>query len=303
MALPRHTPLLRFMLERHRIYLARMTGGAAPWTNDPILQKYKFTNVYRELDRVTVWVRENIREPHADHPHLWFMLCIARQINWPPTLRALMDAPGEAWPDEYGDWDWRKAMKVMRGLAAKGHKVYTGAYMLTANGGGLLNKVPGKFDKPELTCKLVLNGVWKARNELAPLLGTTMEGAVAALNGKHVGFGGFMAYEVVCDLRHTRYLRNAPDTRTWAHAGPGAKRGLNRLLGRGAKERPFLSSAAAVGAMRHLLWKIEPDWPYEPRLELREIEHSLCEYDKYARAKNEEGRPRSYFTPSKEGVW
>ena len=44
--------------------------------------------------------------------------------------------------------------------------------------------------------------------------------------------GPFMAYEVVTDLRHTYLLRDANDIMTWANAGPGAMRGLNRLTGR-----------------------------------------------------------------------
>jgi hypothetical protein len=127
-----------------------------------------------------------------------------------------------------------------------------------------------------------------------------MEKVVGALNGKYTGFGGFMAYEVACDLRYTRYLKSAPDLRTWAHAGPGAKRGLNRLLGKGAKERPFLSDAAAAESMCWLLGKIDAAWPHAPALELREIEHSLCEFDKYERARLGEGRPRSYFHPQEE---
>lgn len=291
-------PLFNFMMERHNIYLRRETGAPPPWTKDEILSTYKFTNVYRELDRVTVWVRKRIREPYRDHPNLWFMLCIARQINWPPTLDWLIHHRS-AWPVDDG-WDWKEAMRVMRKRAGLGEKVYTGAYMLTANAGGLLNKVPGKFDKPEITCKLVLNGVWKHRGFLEPVMHTSMQEATGTLKDVYTGFGGFMSYEVACDLRYTRYLQHAPDVRTWAHAGPGAKRGLNRLLGKGAKERPFLSDRAAVEAMQWLLWKISPEWPHLPRLEMREIEHSLCEFDKYERARLGEGRPRSFFRPSEE---
>ena len=89
---------LKFAHERHEIYLRRTAGRPKPWTRDPILQTYSFTNVYRELDRVTIWVREHIREPFADHPHLWFMLCMASQINWPETLEELIQDKRGAWP-------------------------------------------------------------------------------------------------------------------------------------------------------------------------------------------------------------
>jgi hypothetical protein len=32
-----------------------------------------------------------------------------------------------------------------------------------------------------------------------------------------------------------------------------------------------------------------------PALEMRDIEHSLCEVDKYLRTRNDEGRPRGGF--------
>ena len=36
---------------------------------------------------------------------------------------------------------------------------------------------------------------------------------------------------------------------------------------------------------------------FVPVLEMREIEHSLCEFDKYQRVKNGEGKPRSIYQP------
>jgi hypothetical protein len=44
------------------------------------------------------------------------------------------------------------------------------------------------------------------------------------------GLGPFLAYEIVTDLRFTALLENAPDIMTWANPGPGAKRGITRLL-------------------------------------------------------------------------
>jgi hypothetical protein len=48
--------------ERHSIFLRRQEGKPKPWTDDPILRDYKFTNPFRENDRGTVWLRENFLE-------------------------------------------------------------------------------------------------------------------------------------------------------------------------------------------------------------------------------------------------
>lgn len=283
-----YAPLLKFMEARHRIYLEREAGNPKPWTKDPILQNYRFCNVYRELDTVTIWIRENIREPYANHPNLWFMLCMARQINWPDTLQEIMDAG--AWPDTR--YDWRKVRKIMLARQARGEKLYTGAYMLNAHG----TAPDDPKDKAFFTTKLVLDSVWQAQRDVGRAFEHGgMQEAWASLLPFH-GWGGFTAYEVVCDARHTRYGRNVPwsqDARTWAHAGPGAKRGLNRLLGFPAKAP--MRDAEALVWMRLLLKSIGSRWPYKPALEMREIEHSLCEFDKYERTRLGEGRPRATY--------
>lgn len=107
-----------------------------------------------------------------------------------------------------------------------------------------------------------------------------------------------MAYEVVTDFRWTRYLRGALDIMTWANAGPGALRGLNRLAGRRLTARV----RDPVGEMRALLAIANgPNSPlgeHVPRpLEMRDIEHSLCETDKHLRVQLGEGKPRGRFAP------
>src|SRR5215813_2551463 len=81
--------LFAFAQERYNIFLRRNAGEKPPWTKDPVLRDYRFCNVYREDDRVTIWIRENWREPHADDPDLWFAMAVARLVNWPDSLAAL----------------------------------------------------------------------------------------------------------------------------------------------------------------------------------------------------------------------
>jgi len=283
-------PLRRFMMKRHNIYLKRDAGEAKPWTDDPVLQRYRFCNVYRELDTVTIWIRENIREPYADCPNLWFRLCMARQINWPETLAEIYAESAKFRVG--GNYDWREIRKIMLARQARGEKLYTGAYMLNAHG----TKPDDPKDKAFFTTKLVLDSVWQDRKKVREAFEYgSMQQAHAALLPYH-GWGGFTAYEVVCDARYTRYGQKVPwlqDARGWAHAGPGAKRGLNRLMG--LPVRNAMSDGRALDAMRAVYAKLFPTWPFKPALEMREIEHSLCEFDKYERARLGEGRPRATY--------
>ena len=288
------------MLARHRIYLARQSGQPKPWTADKILQSYRFCNVYRELDTVTQWIRVNIREKYAKHRDLWFMLCIARHFNWPPTLEALMRA--YAWVGE--GWFAHKAGLVLSRLPGQ---VYTGAYMINPPTTAELRALPKQHrTKAWWSCLVVLSNLYAQRVRLRAAFEDmdTLWGAQQMLLG-HRGWAGFMCYEVVSDLRWTRYLKDAEDIDTWAHLGPGALRGLQRLHGRPLSHRP--PQDLALREARVVLKALWTDWPRGrnwPKLELREVEHSLCEFDKYERVRLGEGRPRSRYNglADKEGA-
>ncbi|AFN39585.1 hypothetical protein MP1412_14 [Pseudomonas phage MP1412] len=320
MTTPRINDIAAFMKARHDIYLDRKAGKPGPWTADPVLRDGRFCNIFRELDTVTIWIDQNIRQPYADHPHLWFMLAIARYINWPDTLRYLMDEaePG-TWLDEEG-FEPAKLTKALEDYAAAGNKVYTGAYMIRAESDP--SKEWYSWTKHRYIAEIVLGRLWEDREEWARDLEPAKSGLpkvprVPTLESvwakfqqhRYIGWGPFMAYEVVTDLRHTRYLRNAQDIWTWANAGPGAIRGLNRLYGRdlAAKPRPEQTNAEMIELMRELnaldargfnetFGPPQLGSPHVgPRFEARDIEHTLCEFDKYERVRLNEGKMRSKY--------
>ena len=265
-----------YLNERHIIYLRRQNGVAYPWTSDAILNEYSFCNVYRELDRVTEWIRVNWREPYADHPNLPFAMAMARQINWPDTLQEL------GFPEH---WNPERLKAIMQGRMDRKEKVYTGAYMLTGTLGG--TKIEQTIDK-------ILTPLY---NNHPPMIEDSLEETWKGYL-KHAGFSGFMAYEVVTDLRHTKWLENAKDIMTWANPGPGAQRGLNRIHHRDLNKT--IKKEQLNSEMKELL-DCSPDYlqGHMLPLEMRDIEHCLCEFDKYERTRLGEGRPRAKYKVNK----
>ena len=270
-----------FVNERHAIYVRRSRGDEWPWTEDPILQSYKFTNIFRELDTGTIWCRENIREPYAYHPELFFNIALYRMYNYIPTAKFLGFI--ENYDQHYVD-DLHERHKHC--------KVFTSAHML--NGLSRIDKVSSVFGMSG-------TDLWNKRREVCPQPGDTLEQAFKRLNGHVFGFGGFLAFEAITDLRHTRYLDNASDIQTWANPGPGCKRGIGRLLGlpvwtrhgtRPTKEdiKKFPKEKEMLEIMRILLDLSDKLPRWIPPLEMRDIEHSLCEFDKYERVRLGEGR-------------
>lgn len=283
--------LCEFVKERHQIYMRRFVEKQPPpWTGDTILQTYKFCNVYRELDRVTIWIREHIREPFADHPALWFMLAIARQINWPETLEELIKDKKGAWPTTNDWWDYHRAARIMLDRKARGETVYTGAYMLTCQPASLVRD----GEKAWFTTEIALKSVWADRLCVEPRLHTTLQEAFKSLLPHH-GWGDFLTAQVIADLKHTRYLKDAPDWWDWAVLGPGSRRGLNRVLGREPVDKTFRTEES-LNWLREVRAYLD-GMSGLPPLCLQDTQNVLCEFSKYEKARLGLGRPRSKFRP------
>lgn len=267
--------------ERHSIYIKyKVNKEPWPWTDDPILREYKFTNVLRELDSGTVWLRENWLKPYAAHTSLFFNICLYRQFNRIETAQRLGFTE---------NWNPVEAEARLREFRRAGVSLFTSAHMVWSARG---------LDKIAHSVWIVLNPIWLNRKEWAPKSGETLESAFCRLREVVTGFGDFVSYEVVTDLRHTRYLENAPDIMTWANAGPGAIRGIKRLHGWQPGQKLNFKPEQYTEFMRQLL-AMSPTYlaANVPPLEMRDVEHSLCEWDKYQRAFHGQGRPRVRFTP------
>lgn len=293
-----------WMNERHNIYLARKAGKLHPWTKDKILRDYKFTNVFRQLDRVTQeWTQRFItllgRGEKLQRGDLLFHCIMFRIFNWPETYDALFynmrtydSSPG---PDDKvpTNWNLKRAIKILEQRKVEGKQIFTGAYIVTSG-----NRVGSKI----VTICEALNEIYKKRMDIAEDIysGGTMQNAVEVLQTLPT-VGPFVGYEIACDLSHTRLLQHAKDRKAWANPGPGAKRGIHRLLTGGygwpkGKRKPDYNKVMRDLYVRATGGEVSKDilkgeWPFE----MREIEHSLCEFDKYMRVKNGEGRPRAKY--------
>ena len=277
--------------ERHNMFKVRSEGKSPPWTYDPILRDYKFTNPFRENDRVTVWMRKNWTSIHDNRPpgEIIFNCCLFRMIGTSEFAEEHGWVSDEFIPEH--------TKFVIDKRLDEGLRTFTGAYIITNQG--------IKKPKSEVVVDEFLVPIWEAKENLAKISEQTQsleETHKAMGQFRGWGGGGFMSYEVVTDLNYTSVLASAKDRYTWANAGPGAKRGLNRLFKRDLKKA--LSQTQANTEMQTLLYEAQDYLPdrFGPKdqVDMRTIEHSLCEFDKYIRVKTGEGRPRSKFNGKKD---
>lgn len=263
-----------------------------PWTTDPYLAKYRFCNVRRRHDRVSEWIRLNVIEPHRTCSHLLQWLALARFVNWPPTLKMLLDN-GHG-PKDGREPRWSAIARLLDYRHEQGVKTWTGAYMVRAE------RQHGK--KGTYVCEVALHGLFRDTGKMAALgiaLAEERRQAVHSVLMSGYGWGSFMAGQVVDDLTWTPLLENAKDHYTWAPQGPGSVRGANRLLG-----EP-LSARIHEQVWQELLqrWRAQVisqlGTEYED-MTLMDLQNCLCEFDKYERVRLGEGRPRSMYKPEME---
>lgn len=277
------------MQNREGIRLRRKEGKPPPWTADPILATYKFTNVRREHDRTTMELRQRFYDKYgatATAAQVLFNCATYRYFGTVDLAQAV------GWQTSFSAAHVIRQAETVR---KHGGKVFTGAYMITMNG-----KTGKKHE-------------YVAQNILAPLAAGAAAVAHVAECGRweavleklrqFEGFAGtgFMAKEVILDTMFCPafWPNGISDKDDWTPLGPGARRGLNRVLGRDLNASmpadQMLKWILDIRARQH----VNKMWPKEwGPLSAHDIQFQLCEFDKYERARLGEGRPKAKFRPT-----
>jgi hypothetical protein len=254
--------------ERESIRRKRLAGEPPPWTDDPVLRAWRFTNVHRENDKTTIWFRENIREKTSGL-RLVEATLIFRWFNYIETGERIKDLLLDGWDGN----------EVRRRLTGVG-KIITGAYMV---------RTPFGITKLEALIQLI--------DHALPLLPPMVDGwgdslACAWEDLTSIPYmGNFTSGEVVIDLRYTPILSGAKDINTWTVAGPGAAKGLSLVCAGtpdGFDYTDKLDQIVMLDIMCELLEmsKKPEHWPTEWQpWELHECEMWACEWAKYQSAK------------------
>lgn len=276
----RFNTLVYWMREREKIRILKEAGGSRPWTADPILNEWRFCNVNRCDDTVTRWIFERIIAKHKDSPTLWFNLIIARLVNWPSTLAVL---------GYYDRWVPKHFVECLNNRAEFGEKVWTGAYMIPAG--------PSGVGKADFLAGETLTPLW-SRCAAAPVGGSCADWFAFIEQAK--AMGGFLANQVVTDMKYTPVLAGASDWETFVVAGPGTQRGLNRLFGRDLKSAWNRDKAAeALQEVRAKVLSVAPEFAGVLR-DLNNLSNCFCEFDKYERVRLGEGKPRARYVPAQQ---
>jgi alpha-glutamyl/putrescinyl thymine pyrophosphorylase clade 1 len=276
-----------YITERYTIReRRRMDEPREAWTQDPIFQTFKFTNVRRAWDFTSEWLTREWYTPHGNHANAGIAAVVARFFCLVPSL----DCIGFPYVD-FVNWK-PSAQRALEDRAARGIKVFTSAYMIAGGGSQGRSKVEWVFN--DIITPAYESGLLAAP-WYAPI--DDLHERLRALNG----FGDFMTQEVVLDLMQTKILRHRSlaERKWYGWAGPGAKRGLNRLADRDTRHHFHRDVAKQEMVDTHdvLIRRGRLPVALSTVLTLHDVEFSLCEFDKYERVLWGHGTPKQKFVP------
>ncbi|GAA4369598.1 hypothetical protein GCM10023152_08050 [Agromyces bauzanensis] len=267
-----------FAAERQRVYHRRLAGTPSPWTVDPILTKFRFTNAYRAADRVS---QDLIRVAYAgsqSRDDLVLRVLLYRFFNRPSTWGALEAAVGEIGVDTF---DVESYDRVLSGLLADGHRVYSAAYIVP----------PPPFGAERKHRNHLLLIQHMLRSGVVEKLGTADSlQQVYEVIASYPSLGPFLSYQLAIDLNYTTLLDFEEDD--FVVPGPGARSGI-------AKCFPGLGTVPAEDVIRWMVDHQEEEFErhdlvfedlFGRRLTLIDCQNLFCETDKYARVAHPDAR-------------
>lgn len=266
--------MLYWITEREAIRKAKDAGAPKPWTLDPIMQSWRFTNVRRADDLVSRQLYTQFYQDDSPTTQL-VAATLGRLINWPETLMEVTS--GEHFRLEHLE----NAGDILHARSKRGEKIHSAAYIIPG--------VPGftKIDSVLLT-------VERVRQSAETIFSSTKRETWSNL--MEIEFlGSFLAGQIVCDLGDLQSGRGWPDRATFAPVGPGSARGMNYLKGR--PRNLAVTQDQFDRELPQLIAVLAPEIPdivKDRQLTASDFQNCTCEYSKIASAK-EGGRFKSRY--------
>jgi hypothetical protein len=266
-----------FASRRQAAFEARLAGEGWPWSPDPILQSYKFCNVFRAADRVSQYMIRDVaygQDAETTPRDRVFQIVAFRTFSRIATWRAVIAELGGA-PrlDHLRSGTFGNALERAR---AQLGGLYTGAFILCAN------KAFG-FDEKHRNHVALFRHMFLDNACAERVLQATALADVVALLQTFPLMGPFMAYQTAIDINYSE-LTNFSEN-DYTQAGPGALRGLKKAF----------TDLGDYSASDTILWMVERQAEEFARLDLQfrglfgrplhgiDCQGLFCELDKYCR--------------------
>ena len=209
----------RFAAERLAVFYRRLDDPVGPWTTDPILRTYRFTNVYRAADRVSQYLIRNIQydpDRSQEPTEVFFRTLLFKIFNKIETWESLETAHG---PITWASIDLNALDTTLSDMIERGRTIYSAAYIMPAPAFGQKRKHSNHL---RLIAKMMDDRLADRLRQL-PDLQSVYERILA-----YPGLGRFLAFQYAIDLNYSSLLDFSESE--FVVAGPGALDGISKCF-------------------------------------------------------------------------
>lgn len=271
----------RFAAERQRVFYRRVLGTAWPWTENPVMAVYKFTNAYRASDRVSQYLIRRViyrDDLPKSADEVVFRILLFKLFNKIETWERLELALG---PISFADYRFDRYDEVLSKAMAEGHRVYSAAYIMPPGSSAF-----GCRAKHQNHLKLLEMMMAQALPEKLASARSMQKGF--ELLRAYPTIGDFLAYQFVTDVNYSEVTDFSE--MDFVIPGPGARDGLRKCFA----DTGGLSDAELIRLMADRQGeecaRLGLEFPslWGRPLQLIDCQNLFCEVDKYARVAHPE---------------
>ena len=269
----------RLAAERQAMFFRRVDGEQAPWTDDAVLARHRFTNAYRASDRVSQYLLHRvIYDQERDALDTILRVLLFKIFNRIDTWEHLLDRVGQPTAASFSVEGYASALDE---LLSEGRRVYSAAYIMPNPRLGADRKHRNHLALVEM---LLHTGVL-AELEQARSMRSLYERLCEVPS-----FGPFLAFQYAIDLNYSPHFDF--DEMEFVVAGPGAVRGIRKCF----EDTGGLDAAGVIAAVADSaqdFFEMTPvPTPFRDLwgrpLQLIDCQNLFCEVDKYARVAHPE---------------
>lgn len=274
----------RFAAKRQAIYFRRFVNPAGPWSDDPILNKFRFTNVYRITDRVSQYLVQKVqydRSRPESSEEVFFRTVLFKIFNRIETWEVLEQNLG---PITWQSTQLANIEKVLDSEMMMGKPVYSAAYIMPPPALGHKRKHANHL---ALLKRMMQDGL---ADRLASA--RSLQSAYKMIL-MYPAIGPFLAFQYCIDLNYSTLLNF--DEGDFVVAGPGALDGMAKCFSDAQSEDPSTIINGMVERQEEEFDRLGLPFTglFGRRLQPIDCQNIFCEVAKYARLAHPEIRGTS----------
>jgi hypothetical protein len=263
-----------FAAERHAMYQRRLADTVGPWTTDPILKAYRFTNTYRAADRVSQHLIREVqyRPDRSQAPaELFFRTLLFKLFNKIETWELLESQLG---PLSWQAADLPAMVSILDRALAHGARVYSAAYIMPPPQLGHSRKHANHI---ALLAKMMDDGL-PGKVERATSLASVYD-----LLKPYPGLGPFLCFQYAIDLNYSGLLDFSEGD--FVVAGPGALDGIAKCFSDtgGRSAEAVIDYMVDVQDREFIERRLNFNGLFGRKLQPIDCQNIFCEISKYAR--------------------